>query len=166
DGNLASGHPSVLPTGAAYALSNALFIQSSDRSVSPVKSHPWLLQERIAPPPSPGSNQRVAPTKKGGNWSLGLRPLLAHTSIENRPVHNIGGDGLSSHLNVVVLPLRVRHPLMGSGKGIIWGRRARTEAHGETDIMVQKDDPPSGQRVILLVKRAILSHNYVLAQGV
>ncbi|EJK72323.1 hypothetical protein THAOC_06157 [Thalassiosira oceanica] len=92
-------------------LSNALFIHSSDRSVSPVKSHPWLLQERIAPTPSPGSNQqvaptpspgsnqRVAPTKRGGTGAS--RPLRVHTSIEDRPVHNIGSDGLSPHLNVV-----------------------------------------------------------------
>ncbi|EJK70779.1 hypothetical protein THAOC_07834 [Thalassiosira oceanica] len=43
-----------------------------------------------------------------------------------------------------------------SSKGIVWGRRARAEAseeagglnslgdHGETDVMAQKDDPPSG----------------------
>ncbi|EJK71207.1 hypothetical protein THAOC_07374 [Thalassiosira oceanica] len=75
-------------------LSNALFIHSSGRSVhssgrsvSPVKSHPRLLQETIAPPPSPGSNQRVAPTKRGGNWSLAAssRPHIGRSKIGNRP---------------------------------------------------------------------------------
>ncbi|EJK51117.1 hypothetical protein THAOC_29745, partial [Thalassiosira oceanica] len=66
--------------------SNALFIHSSDRSVSPVKSHPWLLQERIAPPPSPGSNQRVAPTKRGGNCSPGGgRRTASHPGRGRRP---------------------------------------------------------------------------------
>ena len=38
--------------------------------------------------------------------------------------------------------------------------------HDKTDVMVQKDDPSSGQRVILQVKWVILSHNDVLAQEV
>ncbi|EJK57354.1 hypothetical protein THAOC_22611, partial [Thalassiosira oceanica] len=42
--------------------------------------------------------------------------------------------------------------------GAAWGPR-RNERNG------QKDNPSSGQHVILLVKRVILSHNYVLAQG-
>ncbi|EJK52543.1 hypothetical protein THAOC_28166 [Thalassiosira oceanica] len=79
----------------ADRLSNALFIHSSDRSVSPVKSHLRLLQERIVPPPSPGSNQQVA-VATGAS-----QPLLAHTWMENRPVHNIGSDSLSPHLNIV-----------------------------------------------------------------
>ncbi|EJK72142.1 hypothetical protein THAOC_06356 [Thalassiosira oceanica] len=93
---------------AAYAYNSGncptpcSFTPPTAPSVSPVKSHPRLLQERIAPPPLPGSNQRVAPTKRRGNWSLTASPRpRVHTSIENRPVHNVGSDGLSPHLNVV-----------------------------------------------------------------
>ncbi|EJK71474.1 hypothetical protein THAOC_07078, partial [Thalassiosira oceanica] len=56
-------------------LSNALFIHSSDRSVSPVEKSSAATPGEDCSPPSPGSNQRVAPTKRGGNCSLAASSL-------------------------------------------------------------------------------------------
>ncbi|EJK53494.1 hypothetical protein THAOC_27066 [Thalassiosira oceanica] len=79
DGNLASGHPSILPTWSAYMcvelrqLSNALFI-TPPTALSPPCESSAATPGEDCPPLLAGSNQQVAPTKKGDNWSLAASP--------------------------------------------------------------------------------------------
>ncbi|EJK54314.1 hypothetical protein THAOC_26070 [Thalassiosira oceanica] len=132
DGNLASGHPSVLPTThrsricvelGQFCPTNALFIHSSYYRRSPLrlpreKSSAATSGEDCSPPPRQVQINGLLPPKEVVTGAS--RPLLIHTSIENRPVHNIGSDGLSPHLNAEAnrkqsnLFVYVSHPSMGT----------------------------------------------------
>ncbi|EJK62536.1 hypothetical protein THAOC_16846 [Thalassiosira oceanica] len=90
DGNLASGHPNC-PTPCSFTPPTA---PSPPRE----KSSAATPGEDCSPPHQVQINGLLPPKEVVTGAS---RPLHVHTSIENRPVHNLGSNGLSPHLDVV-----------------------------------------------------------------